>query len=161
MTTLHQWARRWGVTPEALDDLRRLLTDANAPVHPHAEPGSEAGAQVQVRLAASRAGIANWRNNVGALSDTDGRFVRYGLANDTPAMNANVKSADLVGIRPVVITGAMVGATLGQFWCREIKRPGWRWPRTPSKRELAQLAWAELVVAHGGDAGFATGGEGI
>lgn len=158
MTTLSEWLIRW-VPPhlqaEALADLQRTI------VPPVADLASglysEAGAQVAVRLAASRVGILNWRNNCGALADTNGRFVRFGLANDTPAMSKAIKSADLIGIRPRVITVGDVGATIGQFWCREIKAPGWKMPRTPSPREKAQLAWCELVLSRGGDAGFSTG----
>lgn len=158
MTTLSTWAARW-IPPhqlaEALADLQRTIVppvvDLPAGLH------SEAGATVAVRVAASRAGILNWRNNVGALADESGRFVRYGLANDTPAMNRAIKSSDLVGIRPHVVTQSDIGRTLGVFWCREIKAPGWKWPRTPSARETAQRAFIELVLSRGGDAGFSTG----
>lgn len=159
MTTLAQWVARW-VPPhlqaEALADLQRTIV----PPVPDLASGlySEAGAQVAVRLAASRAGILNWRNNTGSLPDANGRWIRYGLANDTPAMNKKVKSSDLIGIRPHVVTVGDVGKTHGIFWCREIKSPGWKWPRTPTDREVAQRAFIELVLSRGGDAGFSTGG---
>ncbi len=83
--------------------------------------------------------------------------MRFGLANDTPAMNARIKMGDLVGLRPLVITEAHIGQTLGIFWMREVKRPGWKWPKTPSPREVAQRAGIELVLSRGGDAAFTTG----
>lgn len=108
-----------------------------------------------LKLEASRKGLRLWRNNVGAATDANGNFFRYGLANETAAMNREVKSGDLIGIRPVLVTPGMVGATLGVFVSREAKRPGWRYAGTP--REIAQLAWIELVTGLGGDAAFATG----
>jgi hypothetical protein len=158
MTRLSQWAARWvppALLPAALTDLQRVIQPPT--FDPPAGLYSEAGAQVAVRLAASREGILNWRNNTGALADANGRFVRFGLANDTPAMNAHIKMGDLVGIRPLVVTQAHVGQMLGIFWMREVKHPGWRMPRTPSAREKAQLAAIELVLSRGGDAAFTTG----
>ena len=119
------------------------------------QPQSEAAVQALVRLEASAMGIALWRNNVGVLKDERGVPVRYGLANDSSQVNANFKSADLIGIRPVFITPAHVGLVLGQFVSREVKAPGWRY--TGTEREAAQLAWLELVRRYGGDAAFATG----
>ncbi len=155
---LNDWAARWippALLQAALDDLQRTIVPP--PLELPSNLSSEAGAQVAVRLEASRRGILNWRNNTGALADESGRFVRFGLANDTPAMNRAVKSSDIIGLRPLVITGAHVGRTIGQFWCREVKAPGWTWPRTPTDRERAQLAFIELVLSRGGDAAFTTG----
>lgn len=81
--------------------------------------------------------------------------MRYGLGNDSPQINAVLKSADLIGIRPVVITAQHVGHTVGQFVSRECKAPGWQY--TGTDREVAQLNWARLVNACGGDAAFTTG----
>lgn len=116
---------------------------------------NESTIQALVRLEAAARGLALWRNNVGALPDPRGVPVRFGLANDSAAVNANVKSADLIGIRPVLITPDMVGRTIGQFLSREVKAPGWVYRGTA--RELAQLRWIEIVTAHGGDAAFCTG----
>lgn len=155
---LSTWAARW-IPPhqiaEALADLQRVVVPPDLELP--AGLVSEAGAQVAVRLEASRAGILNWRNNTGSLPDAAGRWIRFGLANDTPAMNAKIKMGDLVGIRPHVVTLADVGQLHGIFWMREIKRPGWKWPRTPSARETAQRAGIELVLSRGGDAAFSTG----
>lgn len=116
---------------------------------------TEAGAQVQVRLAATRTGVRLWRNNVGAGKLADGSFIRWGLANESTEMNRLLKSGDLIGIRPVLITPEHVGRTLGQFVSREVKRPGWRY--TGNQRETAQQAWVDLIRRLGGDADFTTG----
>lgn len=116
----------------------------------------EAQAQNAVRLAASQAGARLWRNNLGAGKLENGSFVRWGLANDTAALNDHIKSGDLIGIRPVLITPAHVGQVLGVFVSREVKRPGWRF-RPNDKREAAQQRWIELVRGLGGDAAFTTG----
>lgn len=118
---------------------------------------SEAYAQSLVRLAAAREpGVTLWRNNVGVLTDERGRPVRYGLANDSAALNARIKSADLIGWRSTVITPAHVGQTLAVFASLEVKRPGWRY--TGTEREVAQAAWRDMVRAAGGLADFTTGG---
>jgi hypothetical protein len=155
VTTLSTWAATWGIPAAAVADLRaRLLLD-----NPDADSGatrSEAGVQADVRLEASRLGMRLWRNNKGALPDARGVPVRFGLANESPAVGKRIRSADLIGIRPVVITPALLGCTIGQFVSREMKRPGWRYnPNDP--HEAAQMRWAELVCGMGGDAGFATG----
>lgn len=150
---MDDWAQRWGIPPAALADLRRELLGVAGT---GAQDGrSESAVQAQVRLEAARLGWALWRNNVGALPDTRGRIVRYGLANDSPALNKRVKSADLIGIRPVVVTPAMVGTTIGQFVSREVKASGWCY--VGSEREQAQLRWASLINSLGGDAAFTTG----
>ena len=115
----------------------------------------EATVQNLVRLEASRKGCRLWRNNVGATYTRDGAFLRYGLANESSAVNKELKSADLIGIRPIVITKEMVGMTIGQFVSREIKASNWRY--TGNERERAQLQWAELILSLGGDATFAVG----
>lgn len=142
MNTLQQWAAEWGVPAAAMHDLQYRLTVAITP--PGQSAQSEGAVQQQVRLEAAEKRILLFRNNVGALQDESGRFVRYGLANDSKALNTRVKSGDLVGLRPG-----------GQFVSREIKRAGWKY--SGDEREIAQLRWIELIQAHGGDAAFATG----
>ena len=150
---LSTWASRWNVSPAALADLRSQLIDTSVPnVSSRLEVHTEAWAQTKVRLEASRAGVRLWRNNLGAVVDPHGNYIRYGLANESPAMNASLKSSDLIGIRPVPLPG---GGVIGQFIAREIKAPGWKYTGTP--REKAQLNFLELVASLGGDAQFATG----
>ena len=117
---------------------------------------SESSAQAAVRLAASQAGARLWRNNVGAGKLANGSYLRWGLANDSTAVNRSIKSGDLIGIRPVLITPAHVGMTLGRFVSREIKPPGWRY-HPNDEHEQAQQRWADLVNSLGGDARFSTG----
>lgn len=142
---LYEWAIKWGVPMAAIDDFKRqagMMPDVMGMYG--GEPGSEAYAQSAVRLEASRKGYRLWRNNVGAGYMQDGSFLRFGLANDSKAVNDVVKSSDLIGIAPG-----------GQFVAREIKAPGWRY--TGQGREPAQLAFINLVLSYGGNAGFATG----
>jgi hypothetical protein len=158
MTTLSDWAARWippAQLPAALADLQRTIVPPSPDLPSNLT--SEAGAQVAVRLEASRRGDVLWRHNVGALPDANGRWLRFGLANDTPAMNLKIKLGDLIGIKTHVVTLADLGKTHGLFYMREVKKPGWKWPRTPTAREVAQRAGIELVLSRGGDAAFTTG----
>lgn len=154
--TLHDWAQRHAVSPQALAELA-ALTEAAA--LSDTKPGSEQAASNAIRVAASQRGDCLFRNNVGALLDPRGVPVRYGLANDSKQLNAMLKSADLIGIRRLLITPAHVGQHVGQFMSIEVKRPGWRF--TGAGREAAQQAWAMRVTAFGGVACFATGPEGL
>lgn len=148
------WAAKWGVPPGAMAELQRdMLGLDGTPGSPVGK--SEAAVQNAVRLEASRKGGRLWRNNVGSFQDPDtGAWVRFGLCNDSKALNARVKSADLIGLRPITITPRHVGLVLGQFVSREVKAPGWAYRGTD--REAAQLNWATLVNTLGGDACFAT-----
>jgi hypothetical protein len=151
---LAEWQQRHGVSAEAMIELQRVLTDA-VPAAPAPEAtGSEAAGQQRIRLTAPTHGVRLWRNNVGACVDERGNHIRYGLANESTAMNRKLKSADLIGITPVTITPAMVGAVLGVFTSIECKRPGWKYKA--NAREQAQLSWAELILSMGGFAQFAT-----
>ena len=121
---LQQWAARWGLPPQALQELQDALTVTAS----HADGKSEAYVQQQVRLETSRRGARLFRNNNGACKSEDGRMVRYGLGNDSAQINSRLKSSDLMGITPV--GGVCV------FTSYEIKKPGWRHTETP--RELVQ-----------------------
>lgn len=155
MFIIEQWAKRHGVSGQALQELRTLmlagLADDYTPQRPRVMK-SEADVSNAVRIEASCKGAKLWRNNVGVLMDKNGRPVRYGLANDSKEVNRVIKSADLIGIKPVLITPQMVGCTIGQFVSREAKTPGWSF--TGSERESAQLTWAKIIIAMGGDAAF-------
>ena len=146
--TLEEWAWKYGVSREALYDLRaRLVNTPDATITGSPEPGSEAAVQTAVRLDASRRGGRLWRNNLGACMTQEGQFIRYGLANDSRAVNDVVKSSDLIGIQPIEISTRHVGQIFGQFVARECKRPGWKY--TGTSREQAQLRWLELITAMG------------
>lgn len=148
---INKWALRHGVPFAALQELREIMgTVQTDPAHQSGS--SEAAIQKRVQLAATRSGARLWRNNVGALKDERGVPVRYGLANDSAALNKVIKSSDLIGIKPVTITPDMVGSTIGQFVAREVKAGGWQY--SGNSHELAQLKFIELVTALGGDARF-------
>ena len=155
MTPLMQWAARWGVSAEAVNDLRRYVLGLDVG-HTQPEVGaSEAAVQSRVRVKASRLGLRLWRNNVGAVHDVENNVhVRYGLANDSKLVNSMVKSGDLIGIRPRIIQPADVGCLVGQFVSFECKRSDWRYAGTD--RELAQERWAQIVTSLGGEARFVT-----
>lgn len=148
---LNSWAARWGVPLEAMVELLQLAE----PTVSESRATTESGAQSETRLEAAENGCILWRNNVGAGLLENGSFVRWGLANDSKALNARVKSHDLIGVRRVLVTPDMVGKTFGQFLSREIKQPGWGYSGTD--REKAQLAFATIVNSLGGDAKFSTG----
>lgn len=156
---LNEWALRWSVTPQALNELHLALGLDHDPDQPPEHRGkpitSEAGVVSMARLEASRVGGKLWRNNNGAATMADGSFVRYGLCNDSAEINAVIKSSDLIGIRPTIVTPDMVGTLIGRFWARECKEPGWRY--TGTEREAAQLRFIGLITKLGGDAGFWNG----
>ena len=116
---------------------------------------SEAGVLSDIRLEASESGMRLWRNNVGATYTSNGDFIRYGIANDSHKINTYIKSADLIGIKPIIITQKHIGCIIGQFISREIKKPGWKYSQTD--KEKSQNNWAELIISLGGDACFAKG----
>lgn len=154
---LTQWAIKHSVPFEALDELRREFGTISTEPANGIDALSEAAVQNNVRLEASRKGGRLWRNNVGAYSEqyppTPG--TRWGLCNDSHQQNKIIKSADLIGIRPVVIGAEHFGQTLGLFVARECKPGGWQY--CGDEHELAQLKFLELVATLGGDASFVIG----
>lgn len=152
---IRQWATRHHVGQDALAELSAILGSTG-----NEETGtrSESNVQSRVRLAAPAAAMRLWRNNVGVLQDERGVPVRYGLANDTKALNERLKSHDLIGWRRLLIAPEHVGSIVAQFVSIECKREGWR-PRESPAREQAQERWAALVVADGGYSRFVTGPE--
>jgi hypothetical protein len=113
-----------------------------------AVPGGEAKVQADVRMEVARQGGRIWRNNRGAAVDKTGRQIRFGLGNDSSAVDKVCKSSDLIGIMPG-----------GTFVAYEIKEPGWLYTGTP--REVAQANFLALVVALGGIGKFITDVEQI
>lgn len=148
------WAVKWGIPYAAIAELKDQMGVGFSMSAPSSAK-SEAEVQNIVRLRESRLGGRLWRNNVGAAAMPDGSWLRYGIANDSAAMNKKIKSSDLIGLRPVVIQPEHLGATFGLFVAREVKAPNWHY--TGTERERAQLAFIELVTSLGGDAKFDNG----
>lgn len=148
-----QWAARWGIPPQGLAELKASMGLYDSPVVP-VSGVSETAVQQHIRLEASKRGARLWRNNNGATMDGNDRLIRYGLANDSAAVNKKLKSSDLIGIMPYTVTASDVGRTVGLFASIEVKRPGWKYKG--AEREQAQLAWIELIIKLGGVARFAT-----
>lgn len=113
----------------------------------------ESAAASHIRLFAAQNNHYLMRNNVGVLTDINGRPVRYGLCNESKQQNQKLKSSDLIGITPTVVTQDMVGKVVGIFTAVETKRTDWRF--TGTDREIAQQNFINLVLQHGGKAGFA------
>lgn len=148
------WAIKHNISKEAMSEFMTLMGAEKTDVVSNSHT-PESAVQDKARLLASQMGWRLFRNNCGALKDETGRVVRYGICNDSPAMNKRIKSSDLIGIRPVVITPDMVGSTVGQFVAREVKRGGWKYKGT--EHEEAQLRFGELVIGLGGDFKFWNG----
>lgn len=154
-TILDEWAAAWRVPAVALHDLRNRLLPAQADPGPLLHGASEAAVSQQVRLEAGEKRVILMRNNVGATEIDGGRWIRYGLLNDSSKMNERYKSSDFVGIRPVHITAQHVGQTIGQFVAVEVKHAGWRY--TGTDREAAQRNFLDLVKSRGGWGEFVSG----
>ena len=154
---LDEWADDHGISEIALIDLKQRIglvrTDPVATLVRHST--SEATVSTNVRLEAAGHSVRLFRNNVGVAFDKNGRPIRYGLANESKAMNKVIKSHDLVGIKPVLITDAMVGHTFGQFISREAKHSEWVY--SGNEHEESQQNFSDLVNSLGGDAKFVTG----
>lgn len=80
------------------------------------------------------------RNNCGAYEDKGGRWVKYGVFSPG--------GSDLLGLKSVLVTPAMVGRRLAQFAAVEVKSGSGR--ATPQ-----QGHFIETVLAAGGLAGLA------
>lgn len=151
--TLLEWQRKHGITADALAD---LVTIVGLDVESDKEGVRENVIQEAARLQASQMGWRLFRNNKGVLPDPEtGRWIRFGLCNDNKELGKRLRSSDLIGIRPVIITPDMVGSTIGQFVAREIKKAGWKYKGT--EHEEAQLRFGELVIGLGGDFKFWSG----
>lgn len=152
--TLEQWVAKHGISAAALADLRQVwATDLNDA--PALDGMSESAVTSRCRLEESRLGTRLWRNNNGAYQDESGRWIRYGLANDSKRASELMKSSDWIGCRPEVVTQDMVGRIVGRFVAREIKAGDWRYKAQP--REAAQLTFINLINSLGGDACFWNG----
>lgn len=154
--TLQEWYMRWSsYMPEhARQEFTKILWP-HAFVQPVVTGQSEAAVQADIRLAASRDHRTPlWRNNSGAMQDDQGRHVRFGLGNESAALNNKWKSADLIGIKPITVEPHHIGRTLGVFLAVEVKTPGWKL-KPSDKRAAAQSNFLNSVATFGGLAGFA------
>lgn len=128
----------------------------------------ESAVSAHIRLEAARLNTLLYRNNVGMawmgevykLNDgsiliKNPRPVRYGLCNDSKKLNDVIKSSDLIGSTPTIVTPEMIGQTLGVITAVETKPHGWVYRET-DKRALAQSKFHDIVKQAGGYAGFAT-----
>jgi hypothetical protein len=113
---------------------------------------TETDVSATIRIEGAKRGMMLMRNNSGAFKDTSGRWIRFGLGNDSRRVNDLMKSSDLVG----VMSGAYWGfpGIAGIMSCIESKKPGWRYVGT--EHERAQLNFINIVQRHGGFACFAT-----
>lgn len=156
MIHLHEWAARNGVSPKAMAELSQLLFQPDLAYPKAPESSKENWVQNQIRLMAPQRGYRLFRNNSGALKDERGVPIRFGLGNDSAAINKVMKSADLIGGYSLLITPEHVGQTVLQFASIECKRPGWVF-NEHNEHELAQRRWMNLIIQAGGRACFSTG----
>lgn len=117
----------------------------------------ETDVNARIRIEGAKRGVMLWRNNSGAFENEEGRWVRYGLANDSARISELIKSSDLIG----VACGWWWGfpSVSGVFLAVECKRSGWTYAGTG--REPAQLNYLNLVRKYGGAACFATTWEDV
>ena len=66
----------------------------------------------------NRRGMRLFRNNVGMMQVSQERIIKYGVGG--------AGAADLIGLRPIVVTEDDVGQTIGQFVALEVKGEGGR-----------------------------------
>lgn len=108
---------------------------------------TEAEIMRRVMLAASQAGVTLWRNNTGKVWTGEVETLGDGavLIRRPRRFDAGLckGSSDLIGLRPVVITAAMVGQTLAQFVALETKTERGR-------VRPEQQQFVEFVLARGG-----------
>lgn len=157
MSILSDWASRHSVGPIAMAELFGLM--GYTPETPVELDGkNEAYVQSAVRLAAPTAAMTLFRNNVGALKDERGVPIRFGLANDTAALNKVLKTGDLVGYQSGWFRDYETcdPVKVGVFAMAECKKAGWSF-RPNDAHEVAQLRAINMVLAAGGVAGFTTG----
>ena len=157
--TLDELIYRWRLPPQFALELEQVLFQHTAASHNAEDDRSEAWSKSECRLVAGQFGTTLYTNNVGVLLDANERPVRYGLANESPKMNAIIKSADGIGIYKYVARPQDVGRTFGLFMSVEYKRPNWKF--TGDGREAAQQTWCNYVNRMGGIGLFATRGQDI
>lgn len=111
----------------------------------------------RMQLEAAQLNILTMRNNVGACEDATGRFIRYGLMNESIKQNKEIKSSDYIGITPTWCFVDGIGwGYLGVFTALETKASGWKFSAA-DERAVAQDKFHQIVRGYGGYAGFVTG----
>lgn len=155
--TLVAWAVKHNVSHAALAELYDIWGIGATHEPTSAKPKSEAAVQNAVRQEWSELGGRGWRNNNGAYDakHPPSPGTRWGLCNDSAAMNKKIKSSDLIGPIRKIVTLDMVGTTVAIFGARECKPEGWKY--TGTEREVAQLRFGQIVTMLGGDFKFVTG----
>jgi hypothetical protein len=151
---MRNWAARWSIPHAAILELYQALAPVGIAPSFTKPSGPEAQVQQELRVLAPHRGAHLWRNNNGVLTNEHGVPVRYGLGNDSKRINTVLKSSDLIGPTPVEIRPQDVGRTVAVFTAVEVKRPGWRGPKT--SEEKAQATFLKLIYTMGGIATFAT-----
>lgn len=152
---LDQWAARWALPPLAILELKEITAATSTP---H-DDRSESAVASACRLELAKRGVITMRNNVGVLDDRNGRPVRYGLCNETPAMNRALKSADDICIVPYTVTPSDIGRKLGVFLGVEHKKADWIF--TGAGRETPQANFHRMVASAGGVSLFANSAQGL
>lgn len=154
--TYQEWFNRWGhmLPPHAHAEFAQIARPDQY-MQREKEGMSEAAAASQVVITAAREfGTALWRNNVGALQDENGTWVRYGLGNTSKRLIEKWKPSDYIGPTPVLIRPDHVGKRLGIFTAIEAKKTGWKL-QPSDKHGAAQAHFMNTVANLGGIAGFA------
>lgn len=130
------WAMKHGVQPAALYELGQIIGQRQVQHVPNG--------QDDIRLTVQSWGGMLLRNNSGAYTDKTRRVVRYGLGNDSAALNKVFKSSDYIGIAPG-----------GKFLAVEWKPRGWRY-MPGDEHTAAQATFLARVNELGGIGTFAT-----
>lgn len=162
---LADWAAKHRVSLDALGELYAAFGYIPELANGVVEGDAENLVQAKVRLVGPLHGFSLYRNNVGATKakcpscGTPSQPVRYGLANDSAALNKIVKSSDLIGwhsetwLHPETFQPTKVA----RFVAIECKRADWPGYNPEDPHERAQQRWLELVVSSGGIGRFSTG----
>lgn len=153
--TLDEWINRWPLPAQAIHELQLVTAAYSTPTSGH----SENAVAAEARLMLGRYGIVAMRNNVGVLEDKNGRPVRYGLCNETPAMNKTIKSSDDILAIPYVVKPQDVGRKLGIIGGVEYKKRNWVF--SGNGRETPQLNFHRMLHAVGGVGIFANSGQSV
>lgn len=112
---------------------------------------SESAVQNEIRLALSKAGVLNFRNNTGqawqgskTIRQPNGDLL---IKNPRPVnFGLHKGSSDIIGLKPVTITEDMVGQTLGVFVAIEVKAG-------KGKPTVPQQVFLKCISEHGGLSG--------